>query len=467
MEGKYVKELGEGNITMLMFKYSVPTIFATIINAAYNIVDRIFVGRACGEDAIAAITVCFSPTLLLLAVGMTIGVGTATITSIKLGQKKYDDAEKVLGQAFFLFAVFCILVALYMLNFMPQTLMFLGATERILPDAVGYYSIIICGLIFEKISFGINNVIRAEGRPVYAMTTLLIGGITNVVLDYIFIFKLKMGVRGAALATIMAQACGTLWVLWFYFGGKSFLKLRLRNFRIFMPLLKSMLSAGSPSFVIQFLTGLAVMVFVQQARNYGSESALAIIGVNTAVITFMFLPIVGISMGIQPIVGYNWGLQNYLRVKGAYLNAILAGAIVSVIGFLLCQFGARLVFDIFLGADSHIAEDGVYSFRIVTAAFAFISLNIITSGYFQSTKRPIFSILITVLRQVVLLMPLLVFLPKYFGITGVWLSYPISDFVAFVFSAFIAVREFRRINKRCDRQKRFFGDMFERYFKKA
>ena len=228
-----------------------------------------------------------------------------------------------------------------------------------------------------------------------------------------------------------------------------------------------MLSAGSPSFVIQFLTGLAVMVFVQQARNYGSESALAIIGVNTAVITFMFLPIVGISMGIQPIVGYNWGLQNYLRVKGAYLNAILAGAIVSVIGFFLCQFGARLVFDIFLGADSHIAEDGVYSFRIVTAAFAFISLNIITSGYFQSTKRPIFSILITVLRQVVLLMPLLVFLPKYFGITGVWLSYPISDFVAFVFSAFIAVREFRRINKRCDRQKRFFGDMFERYFKKA
>ena len=228
-----------------------------------------------------------------------------------------------------------------------------------------------------------------------------------------------------------------------------------------------MLSAGSPSFVIQFLTGLAVMVFVQQARNYGSESALAIIGVNTAVITFMFLPIVGISMGIQPIVGYNWGLQNYLRVRNAYINAILAGSLVSIAGFLICQFGARLVFEIFLGADSHIADDGVYSFRIVTAAFAFISLNIITSGYFQSTKRPIFSILITVLRQVILLIPLLLLLPKYFGITGVWLSYPISDFVAFVFSAYIAVRELKRINRRYDRQQRYFGFLRKRYYEEA
>ena len=187
MNEEAVRLLGEAGIRRLIFRYSAPTIISTVVSATYNVVDRIFVGRVCGEDALAAITVCFSPALFLLALAMTVGQGSSTLISIKLGERDKAGAEKVLGQAIFLFFVFYAVSATLVLIFLEDLLMFFGATEKILPLAVSYYSIIIGGLIFEKISFGINNLIRAEGRPNYSMSTIIIGGVVNVVLDWLFL----------------------------------------------------------------------------------------------------------------------------------------------------------------------------------------------------------------------------------------------------------------------------------------
>lgn len=448
MDSSHVDALGTQRISKLIIRYSLPTMLSTVVNASYNAADRIFVGRTCGEDALAAITVCFSPTLFLLAFGMTIGHGSATMISICLGASKRSTAEKFLGQSFLLYLIFYLLAAVLGLTYMPQILSFFGATEKILPDACAYYSIILAGLIFENISFGVNNQIRAEGRPIIAMLTILIGCFLNIFLDWLFLFKFAWGIRGAAYATVLAQFCASVWVVGYYFSGKNFLKIRIANIRIFPGNLKQMFAAGSPSFIIQTFAAFAISVFVVQARSYGSESALAVIGVCTAVTTFLFLPIVGLSMGIQPILGYNWGSHNYRRVKRTFLRVLTAATSVCVSGFLIVELFPDMIFGLFLGTDSPLVRTGEIALRLMVAGFPFIGVNIVASGYFQSVKRPKISILVTTLRQIIFLVPAMIFLPRIFGLAGLWASFPLADILAF-FATLVFIRsEMRSLNRK-------------------
>jgi len=454
IDAGHVNALGTERISKLIIRYSMPTMLSTVVNASYNVADRIFVGRMCGEDALAAITVCFSPTLFLLAVAMTIGHGSATMISICLGAGKREAAEKFLGQAFFLFIAFYVVVAAITLTFMPQILSFFGATPKILPDACAYYSIIIGGLIFDKISFGMNNLVRAEGRPVIAMTTIIIGGLTNIFLDWLFLVKWGWGVRGAAIATVLAQACASSWVLGYYVSGRNFLRIRLSNMRPFKKLLKQMGAAGSPSFILQACAAFSVSIFVMQARFYGSESALAVIGVCTTVITFLFLPIVGLSMGIQPIIGYNWGAKNFKRVRRAFSRALGAATAICVTGFAVAELFPDIIFEIFLGEDSHLLSTGEAALRLMVAGMPFIGVNIVTSGYFQSIKRPSVSIFVTILRQILFLVPAMFLLPRLFGLGGLWASFPISDFSAFVATLFFVRAEMSALRSKISLENR-------------
>lgn len=422
-------------------------IISTLVDAAYNLTDRVFVGRACGEEALAAVTVCFAPQMLFLAFGMTIGHGSSTLASIFLGKHNTERAEECLGQAIFLFFVFCAFLICFLLPFMEPFLRLFGATEKILPMASDYYSIIIGGLIFEKISYGVNNMIRAEGRPIFAMLVIMSGGVMNVFLDYIFLFEFGWGIKGAAWATIISEALGASLVFYYYvFSKKNFLKLKWRNLRIRRHLLWSMISAGSPSFVIQTLAALSTAVFVLQARRFGSESAIAVIGVSTAVMMFLFLPVVGLSMGVQPIIGYNWGSDNLSRVRETFVSALLIATAICFVGFLGAEIFAREIYILFLGADSALVPVGERALRMLVCMTPLIGVNIVASGYFQSTKRPKFSILITVLRQVIFLVPFLIFLPEKFGLDGVWASFPIADFAAFSLTLFFVFREIRKLN---------------------
>ena len=446
-EGK-VKTLGEDGILSLIVRYSTPSIVATIASALYNVADRIFVGRALGEDALASITVCFSPTLFLLALAMTVGQGSATLISIKLGEKNREGAEQVLGQAVFLFFVFYLIASSLTLYFMSPILDFLGATEKIKPMATSYYTIIISGLIFEKISYGVNNLVRAEGRPIFAMSTILTGVVVNIFLDWLFLFVFGWGIEGAAIATVMAQAIASMIVIYFYFGGKSYLRIRLKNIRARIPLMVSMIYAGSPSLIIQGLSSIAVMLFVRQARFYGSESAIAIIGISMTITAFIFFPVVGLSMGIQPIIGYNWGAENMRRVRQTYLNALWVGTAICTGGFIVAQVFPSIIFSLFLGEKSELIPMGERALRLMTLCFPLVGVNIVTSGYFQSIKRPFVSIMITFLRQAIFLVPMLYIMPIWFGIDGIWSSFAVSDFLAFLFTICAGTKELIRLTKR-------------------
>ncbi len=444
MEADHIKDLERKSIPSLMLRYSIPTILATAIHATYNVVDRVFVGRACGEDALAAITVCFSPTLFFLAISMTIGHGSAAIMSIKIGEKDFRSAEKILSQSIFLFSFFYIIVVAIMLFCMRDVLMFFGATERIIDDACSYYRIIICGLIFEKLSGGMTHIIRAEGRPAYAMATIFISAWLNIVLDFLFLFVFEMGVAGAALATVIAQAMGTLWVVCFYLSGRSCLQIRLRDMKIHKDLFKAMFAAGSPSLIMQMFASLGVALYVMQARDYGSEATIAVVGVAMAITTFMFLPIVGLGMGMQPIIGFNWGARNLERVKKTFIYGIATATVLCVFSFAIGQLYPKYLYIIFLGKESPLIPVGESVLRVLILAYPLIGVNIITSGFFQSTKRPIYSIIVTVLRQGVFLIPLLYILPKYWGLDGLWASFPISDVMAFLITlVFIRLKIFK------------------------
>ena len=444
-----MRELGELNIFRLILRYSTPSIVSTVVDAAYNLIDRIFVGRACGEEALAAVTVCFSPTLFFLAFAMTVGHGSATMVSIMLGEKRRDAAEAYLGQAAFLFLAFSALLVAVVVPNMEAVLRFFGATEKILPMASQYYTILVCGIVFEKISYGLGNLIRAEGRPAFAMSVILTGGIVNVVLDYVFLFHFGWGVRGAAAATVIAQACASVMVVHFYFfSGRNYLKLRLKNVRVRMDALRNMLAAGSPSFVIQMLAAFSTMLFVMQARNFGAEGAIAIIGVSSSVNVFLYLPVVGLSMGAQPIFGYNWGARNFSRVREAFVNILMLSTGICVVGFAFVEIFAGEIFSLFLGGDSPLMSMGERAMRILACMFPLIGANIVTSGYFQATKRPKFSIFVTTLRQLIFLAPLLFCLPHIVGLDGVWASFPIADFAAFTLTFAFIIRELRSLDGR-------------------
>lgn len=299
-----------------------------------------------------------------------------------------------------------------------------------------------------------NNLVRAEGRPVIAMTTIIIGGLTNIFLDWLFLVKWGWGVRGAAIATVLAQACASSWVLGYYVSGRNFLRIRLSNMRPFKKLLKQMGAAGSPSFILQACAAFSVSIFVMQARFYGSESALAVIGVCTTVITFLFLPIVGLSMGIQPIIGYNWGAKNFKRVRRAFSRALGAATAICVTGFAVAELFPDIIFEIFLGEDSHLLSTGEAALRLMVAGMPFIGVNIVTSGYFQSIKRPSVSIFVTILRQILFLVPAMFLLPRLFGLGGLWASFPISDFSAFVATLFFVRAEMSALRSKISLENR-------------
>lgn len=443
-------KLGTERISRLIFRYSAPAILSTLIDAAYNAADRIFVGRVCGEDALAAITVCFSPTLFTLAVSMTIGQGAATVMSIALGAGKRELAEKYLAQAFVLFAFVSILAACVGMPFLPQILTLFGATEKILLDACAYFSVILAGMVFDQISYGINNLIRVEGRPVLAMSVILVGGLTNVALDWLFLVVFGWGVRGAALATITAQACASAVVLVYYFGGFSVLKVRRKNIFPSVAEVRAILSAGSPAFILQTLAAVAVSVMVLQARKYGAEPALTVIGVCATVTFFLFLPVVGLSMGVQPIIGYNWGAENLKRVRRAFGRALFFATLICTSGFLVAEICPRAIFNIFLGEESALLDMGETALRLMVAGYPFIGINIIASGYFQSTKRPRISITLTMLRQLAFLVPAMLVLPHFFGLNGLWASFPVGDFSAFLATLVFVLIERRRVFGRLD-----------------
>ena len=444
------KVLGQEDIGKLLFKFSVPAIVGMLVNALYNIVDRIFIGQAVGSIGIGAIFITSPVALILMAFSMLVGIGGNSLSSIKLGEDKHEESELILGNSFVLLFIISLILTVTGLIFIEPLLKFFGASEKILPYSVDYMSIILIGAPFQAIGFGMNNFIRGEGNPRVAMATMLIGAIINITLDYVFIFKFGMGMKGAALATIIAQTVSAIWVLQYFLGSKSMLKLKRENMRLKTNIIRDIFSVGFAPFSMQLAASMVTVILNNTLNSYGGDIAISSMGVIHSITMLILMPIFGINQGAQPIIGFNYGAKEYDRVKEALKKAIIAATCVATIGFIVVQTIPHKLFNIFLpkGTDiTNIMAVGVKGLRINLAMLPIIGFQIVSSNYFQATGKPKKAALLGLSRQVLILIPALIILPKLLGLTGAWLAGPTSDFIASVLTAVFLIKDLKYLGQ--------------------
>jgi putative MATE family efflux protein len=440
--------MGTKSIPKLLVSFSVPAIVGMVVNATYNVVDRIFIGRGVGSLGIAGATVGFPIMLILMAFGMLIGLGAGALVSIRLGEKRKEEAERVFGNALTLLVLFSVVLTSAGLIFLKPLLVLFGASEAILPYAKDYVSIILMGSIFQAIGFGMNNFIRGEGNPRIAMFTMLIGAVINIILDPIFIFVFGLGVKGAAIATVISQAAAAAWVLRYFLGGKSHLKLRARNLVPSWALVKRIAAIGSPPFAMQIAASAMNGILNNQLQRYGGDIALSAVGIIYSIAFMIIMPVIGLNQGSQPIIGYNYGAKKFDRVKKTLMLAILAATVWVTLGFVLTQFFPQMLIRLFNNKDAELLALGPHAMRVFMMLLPILGFQIVSANYFQAVGKPLKAMLLSLSRQVLLLIPAILILPRFFGLEGIWMAAPAADLFSSLWTATWLLVEFRHLNVR-------------------
>ncbi|MBZ9623417.1 MATE family efflux transporter [Clostridium sp. FP2] len=442
------KALGTESIGKLLFKFSIPAITGMIVNALYNIVDRIYIGhiKGVGSNALSGLAITFPISVIIMAFGMLVGIGASAVISIRLGEKNKEAADDILGNAVILITIISLVLSLIGVLFLNKLLILFGASGESIPYAKAYIQIILMGAVFQNIGFGINNIIRAEGNPKMAMLTMVFGAIINIILDPILIFGFNMGVEGAAIATIISQAFNTLWVLK-YFTSKnsgSVLKIKKVNLKLHTHIVKDIFAIGMAPFSMQIASSLVIILYNKGLYAYGGDTAIAAMGILNSISMLIFMPIFGISQGIQPIIGYNYGAKSYSRVLKVLKYAIIAGTCIATIGFISVQLFARPLIGVFVGNNPELINMGARGLRIDLILLPILGFQILGASYFQAINEAKTSMILSILRQVIVLIPLILILPLYFELDGLWLSQPCADLIATALTAFFL---YRSINK--------------------
>ena len=432
--------LGEEPVGKLLWKFSVPAIIGMLVNALYNVVDSIFVGNGVGAIGLTAVTIAFPIMLVMMAFGMLIGVGASTLVSIRLGENNKTEAEHILGNALSLIIVVALLMSAFGLLFLDPILAALGAEPAVLPHARVFTRIIFAGSVFMYIGFGLNNVIRAEGSPRLAMVTMLISAILNTVLNPLFIFGLQMGIGGSALATVISQAVSAVWVLGYFFGRKSVLKIRLKYLRPDLGIARKIAVIGMSPFFMQLAASIVTLIYNFGLIRYGGDLAVAAMGIVNRVTMLLLMPVFGISQGAQPIIGYNYGARQYRRVLQALKKAIFAASGISLLGFVFVQTFDYQIVRLFNSNPELIALGG-QGLRIMLIFLPVIGFQMTAAQYFQAIGKAKYALLFTLSRQVLILIPMILILPKFFGLTGIWLAGPTADLVSALLTGYFLYRE--------------------------
>ncbi|WIV13014.1 MATE family efflux transporter [Proteiniborus sp. MB09-C3] len=437
--------LGEEKIGKLLLKFSIPAIVGMIVNALYNIVDRIFIGNFVDSLGLAGVTIAFPIMIIIMAFGMLVGIGGTSLISIRLGEGKKEEAELILGNAMVLLVIFSASISILGLVFLDPLLKLFGASPQVLPYSREYLSIILFGAVFQTIGFGMNNFIRAEGNPRRAMSTMLIGAILNTILDPIFIIVFNMGIKGAALATIISQAVSAAWVLSYFFRNKSSLEVKKENWKLNLSTVKGILAIGSAPFAMQVAASGITTLLNHSLKTYGGDLAISAYGAINSFSTILLMPIFGINQGSQPIIGFNYGAKKYDRVKKALMLAIMAATSFTIIGFIVTRlFPAQLV-ALFNSKDKELISIGANGMKIFFTMLPIIGFQIVSSNYFQATGKPKQSMLLSLSRQVLMLIPAILILPRFFGLNGVWMAGPTADFFSFLLTSTFIILELKRL----------------------
>ncbi len=434
------------SIGKLLLKFSLPAIVALLVNALYNIVDSMFVGRGVGDLGLAGVTICFPIVTTFIACVMLVGMGATALISIRLGEKKQKEAEVIISNALILFVILGLALTILGLLFMEDILLFFGATPTVLPFAMDYLKIILLGSVFLAVGTGMNNFIRAEGNPKTAMNTMLIGTATNIVLDYIFIFVFKWGIKGAAAATVISYAVTSSWVLAYFLSRKSYLKIKLGNFRLRRAVIGQIIKLGLPTFVIQVTSSIQQLILNRSLAHYGGDLALAVIGVIMSITTFLVMPAMGISQGAQPIIGYNKGARRPDRIKATLQLAMLSATAMIAVGFVVAKIWPAQLIGLF-NKNPQLIAMGVHALDIFFKVIPLVGVQMLGSSYFQAVGKAKQATFLGLSRQVLIFIPILIILPRFWGLEGVWWSAPLSDLSAFLLTAVVLFYEMKQMGK--------------------
>lgn len=448
------ERLGKGPILPLLLDFSIPAIVGMLVQALYNVVDRIFVGNGVGALGLAGLTVVFPVMLVQMAFSMLIGLGATALISIRLGEDRQKDAEQIMSNAFGMLVLTSVVLTAAGLLFLDPLIRLLGASDAVLPYARDYLSIILYGGIFQAIGFGLNHMIRAQGDPKTAMATMLIGAITNTVLDPIFIFIFGWGIKGAAFATVISQFISAVWVVSFFLKGKGELHLDLvRAYKIKWPVVVQIMSIGFAPFAMQLAASLLNLILNQSLAFYGGDLAMSAMGIVFSINTLFMMPIFGINQGSQPIIGFNYGAKQFERVKETLFYAIMGATIIVTLGFLATRFIPLQLVSLFGKHDPELMDLGVRTMKIVMMMFPIIGFQVVGANYFQAVGKPKKAAFLSLSRQVLILIPLLLILPRFWGLTGVFLVFPISDVASTIITTILLRREMALLNEQAQMEK--------------
>ncbi|MDD4835633.1 MAG: MATE family efflux transporter [Synergistales bacterium] len=438
------ERMGYEPIGRLLIQFSLPAIVGMVASALYNIVDRMFIGHAVGPNGIAAITVAFPFFLLIISTGILIGVGASSQISRNLGEGRQERAQMVMGNGFLAMMVSSTLVMVIGFVFMEDLMRMCGASPLIMPMTRDYMSIILWGVPFQLVGFCCNYFIRAEGHPRYAMGTLILGALANIVLDWLFIVKIGMGVKGAALGTVMAQFLAACWVLAFYVKGFGELRFVRSAFRPDLPILREMAAVGFSPFMMEMFFVVVMIIFNRTLSRLGGEMAISAMGIFFSLDSILFMPAIGIGEGAQPLIGYNYGAGNFDRVRKTVYMAMAASVTFFVCSLVVAQTFPRQLTMLFNSESQELISMTVRAMRIGYLGIPLAGVAIISGFVFQALGKAKQSIILNLCRQVIFLLPPLLLLPPVFGIDGVWASFPIVDVGGGVLGWFMVRAEMRR-----------------------
>jgi putative MATE family efflux protein len=446
VQGKAPTELETKKISTLLKEYAVPGIIAMTASSLYNIVDSVYIGhiKDVGALAISGLAVTFPIMNLGTAIGTLVGVGASTLVSILLGQKNYVTANKVLPNVVTLNVVLGALFGGLILAFLKPVLFFFGASEAIYPFARDYMVIILAGFIVTHLYFGLNGMIRATGNPRLAMGLTLFTVISNAILDPIFIFGLGLGVKGAAIATVICQTLSLIYSLMYFSSGKNVIHFGKRIFGFSSKIARTSMGIGLGPFLMNTAACLVAMFINQQLRKYGGDLAIGAYGIINR-ISFMFIMIImGLNQGMQPIASYNYGAGRGRRVKEVYWLCVKWATLVSVVAFIIFEFFPGPAAAMFT-TDPELKGLAVHGMRRMNIMFPIIGFQIISTNLFQCLGMVKKSVFLSLSRQLIFLLPALYLLPLALGIEGVWFSYPASDVLAFTCTVILIIRLVRQL----------------------
>ena len=439
--------LGTAPIGKLLVEYSLPAIIAMTVVSLYNVIDSIFIGHGVGAMAIAGLAITFPLMNLIIAFCTLVGVGSATISSIYMGQKDTQRATYVLHNATILLLVNGVLVTIVTLIFLDPILLFFGASQETLPYARDFMQVILLANPIAYLFVGLNNLMRATGYPRKAMLSSFLTVAVNVVAAPIFIFLLGWGIRGAALATAIAQLTGLIWVLSHFLGKNSFISFKKGYFKLHRRIVSAILGIGMSPFLMNSCSCIVVIIINTSLQSYGGDMAIGAYGIVNRMLTLFVMVVLGLTQGMQPIIGYNYGANRFDRVKQTLHYGLIFGGCITTFGFLANELIPGVIVSFFTDSSELLAvsRNGL---RIMSAAFAIVGLQIVITQFFQSIGKSQISIFLSLSRQLLFLIPCLLVLPRHYGTDGVWWSIPIADMVAFVVAVIALFYQIRMMSRR-------------------